>query len=193
MSDQSTSANSRRDLIKKAAVVGGVAWAAPMISSSRAFAQGSLSTNLCKTGCSVPSVTYRFNGGSPTNFALCAPSTGGNAARGAGDTYGPFTPGTAPTVTWTAWKFTSNLNNNCGTNFGAPIGASLAGTGSVLPGQSFTINTSAGGANIKVLLEWTESGVAKKSFICYHLSCSQPLCFNDTHGPFTLMSYTVSC
>lgn len=194
---------SRRDLLKKAAVAGAVGWTVPMIVTRPAFAQGSIGTDKCECIAAngsvtrsggVSQLTYRYNPGacnSPLSSGRCVSlATGQVGALGCTGTSVGFA-----TVKIRAFRSTGGFSSTCpidGAERSISVGGAAAVTGGVLvnSGQQFIISGPLN-PNTTVVV-YNKDTNAEIQRVCYHFSCSQPLCVNDKHGPFTVIDYIVS-
>lgn len=172
----------RRDMLKKTAVAGAIVWTVPTLTASPAFAAGSLSTNLCDQGKTPNSITYQWNARG-TTFSVCTET-------GPGQPTNPNVEAEGDSTGWTHAIVTAHRLTGPNTT-ALPVAPSF-----IAFGGQFTI-TGALAPNSRVTL--TRANADETAFVpaatqtmTYHFSCSQPLCFNDQHGPLKVVSYTVS-
>lgn len=174
--------STRRDMLKKSAVAGAVAWTAPTVVSSKAFAAGSLSTNLCRQGVKPRSITYRwdYTGAQAYQWSVCTADGGAGVPGNRNAGFSGSIPGGPPTATVSATRILGAGQNG---------GALSVSTSTLSFGQTFTVSGTLD-PNTRITLTWSIAG-ADPYTMTYHLSCSDPLCFGDQHGAFTVVSYTV--
>lgn len=212
----------RRDLLKIGAAGGAVAWVAPAIYTSRAYAAGTLPSDRCKcrnaqgtitSTRKITSITLEWTAGDCTEPSLdprCQfpDETAQPDPECGGDSTGV---GTA----------TVRVGRQAQGNQGCAIGGTafqIRAAGSAAPtdetgATSLVVNSTDdftayfpsffnGGSgntpNLAIEITWnipaTEDQPAKSGTqtVCFHTSCSQSLCFGDEFGPLIVKSYTVT-
>jgi hypothetical protein len=175
--DTEPNTTSRRDVLKKAAVAGAVAWTAPVVMSSRAFA-GAIYVGPGEGCCdpvtgkgTVNKVTYTYSAAAPN---------AGNACN--------FGPGSA--VTYNTLKNTSGVPLT-GT-LKSVVVTSGGSVGSIVyngPNDiaEFVITKSSN----DVVISLTDSNNNVQGFTV-HLSCSTPLCIGDRHASLIVKALDVT-
>lgn len=193
----------RRQMIRRTAAAGAVAWTAPVLLSSTVHADGSPVVLVCPPGGSAATgdkpntMTYEWNNGV---WAWTTCTVGGVQADGRD------IPGTPPP--------------DCGVvdplyikAYGEPLSPAIPAT-SAVDGGNFTLTNLQGGnssgqpnnnlsiyfvcmstspftlavLNNKTEAELIATGLFRR--VTVHISCSQSLCLNDVHGAFTLKAVT---